>query len=610
MDNLSGLIAILFATVLFTYLTGTIFVRFGNSQFNYYNLFFKVLIGAFAITIGYALIKSRFTSIYTVIFPPLIYYFIKIRKEALNPFTNPIQIAGKTVLKEILTLAVLSIVSFLILGLYTINKEDFSVDLAYYDYHFYSEIARGLVMKGQENFNIRFYPLYQSDGTTLYHYFDLWMTALLSETTGVDTFSLLLVVVYPLFFLLTVLGIMSLLQHHVKKNIGVTLLGLLVTVAISFEHSTLVDSKLLYLFNTPTPTNYLAMKLLHTYPVFILALHMFIRKNINAAVLILLSLSLLYSTLLVSILPGITILSAYIYLKNKKRDSFILLSLTITGLVCILYATEHNNVATEAYISILKSIKTSLIVSIEYIIKYALAYLPALILLIIAIREKKSTIIKENKELFIFVFTTLLTSLCFISIFHGTRDFSQALSNLIPGLVIMLTTLAILNLKINAKLYAFLSMFALLNLYSYIAKHENHNKLFSKEYREDCLNVISKSKNNRYLIYSEKGIRWRYNFHELARFTSFLKNIPSGFNIAFDFEPFLSKYNRPTPFRMWCLSNNLPVNENSLTTYMDENKIGFIFMSTLTPAPFKLENNFSKLYEDSISKEVLLMRKI
>ena len=143
------LFTIFLMLILVSYSVGNVFVSPTNNSTSIQQPFLKILLGTLIITVGYALLKSGFTSFYTVILIPIIIYCYQNKNQLLKSFSQvkPFQ-PNRT---QLITTLGTAIIAFIYWSLYTFDYSDFSVKLAYYDFHFYAEVANGMAQTGTES---------------------------------------------------------------------------------------------------------------------------------------------------------------------------------------------------------------------------------------------------------------------------------------------------------------------------------------------------------------------------------------------------------------------------------------------------------------------------
>ena len=170
----------LVVNVLFFY-TGHIVRQIVNFKKNKYikfsDVFISSLIGLSFTIVSFAMIKSTATSIYIIIIILSLIY-LKINKTKLSYKIN-FKVNITSSLALYLGIGILSTFVYWILLAYNFKEDE--VLLALPDFHFYSDISRGLIKTGIENRHNRLFDFYQLKDSFLYHYFDSWTGAFISS---------------------------------------------------------------------------------------------------------------------------------------------------------------------------------------------------------------------------------------------------------------------------------------------------------------------------------------------------------------------------------------------------------------------------------------------
>ena len=315
----------------------------------------------------------------------------------------------------------------------------------------------------------------------------------------------------------------------------------------------------------------------------------------------LLILATIYNTLIIPILPSVTILVILFTLKYKEINTLYLL---IIFLVCFMFynisfVDKSMQTPTES-VFFLSSYKASIIVFFEYIIKNIVVYLPTFFVFLVYFFKKRSSLKLILKDiLFLYFIISILSSLVFSSVFHGTINFNQAFYNFIPSVVLIF--LLYLSLQINSVvLIIIFSIFSIFNIFEIKKSYLNYNKYSER--------IISKNKrlliNSKYLIYNKKCNDWKYCFNELGQYNSQISNISSGFNIYNDLLNNQKATN--SPFENWCIKKCVSVNFDSLLMFMREFEIKFLLVDNQNTLSRKMLLNFKIINIDSYSNEVLL----
>lgn len=193
---------------------------------------------------------------------------------------------------------------------------DFPYVLPGRDLVFSSDISQFIWNTGQENFytvsNVVSEDFY---GTLPYHYFEYWLAGGLAQIFGLLHILTLWLVIQPLFFILMLAGILSILEHYRVDTIKWRLfaLGFLFFGAVNCFPK---DFSLITVMESPLFNMY--QKLAHYYPVVLIAFLFFLNGKNWLALIMLLLLPILSITLLPGVIGGVLFFLAICFLFRKK----------------------------------------------------------------------------------------------------------------------------------------------------------------------------------------------------------------------------------------------------------------------------------------------------
>lgn len=184
---------------------------------------------------------------------------------------------------------------------------------------FYARVIDYLNVYGVENSLGDFFYPYEI-GVKPYHYFDLWIAALISQTMGVNSVNALVLCSYTVFCVLTSVGVMALLQTFFKSLLTIHLLLisaftlLFSGFAFLFPHF-ILNADVFDLSIANYPKVALAA-------VFILAMLLLAKKTLWNSFL---AFGSIISLLFINVLPGVTVASTLcvvIYIMIGKEAPF------------------------------------------------------------------------------------------------------------------------------------------------------------------------------------------------------------------------------------------------------------------------------------------------
>ncbi len=607
----------LVVNVLFFY-TGHIVRQIVNFKKNKYikfsDVFISSLIGLSFTIVSFAMIKSTATSIYIIIIILSLIY-LKINKTKLSYKIN-FKVNITSSLALYLGIGIVSTFVYWILLAYNFKEDE--VLLALPDFHFYSDISRGLIKTGIENRHNRLFDFYQLKDSFLYHYFDSWTGAFISSISKVNTFDVQMMIVFPLFFFLTILGTASCIElKNIKMNL-IFIISILTMFSLSFYFLNVFSFSVLNFWGSGfMPGIYYGMKLLCIYPFILLAIRSLMQNKILEFLLLLLITSVVYNMLFVWILTGIFCVGIIIIYKNKKETGLYLstvikqyifvLGLFLFSLLTYtkLFISKSSSI-NETEISYLTNIKPFLIILIEHIIKNGIFYIPTILIFLLVINKIK---FKQLNVLIFFVFFVggFFSTAIFITFMHKSPNFSQAFTNFNSSFALCIFIFSLMHLKENWIKPAIIFMFILssINIQTQFKEMKGNvrlNKNYSKSYLTKVLKTIKP--HDKFVFCNPKNDLWFC--YDIATFTSKLRDNCSGFNVSLDTK---NTYNSLSPLNVWCKTKNKTLNYYSLIEYLKNKKIKFIFSLDKNSFPKQLLKNYKLVYEDSKSKECFYQEK-
>lgn len=572
------------------------------STFN--DLFVSIIIGLSATVITFAMIKSHGTSIYSIILLlSLIYLKIKNKK-----FTFQLDFKLKINFKIAIYTIIALFISFIYWLFFTFNLEGNDTVLAFADYHFYSDTARGLIKTGIENRHNRMFDFYLPTDGFLYHYFDSWVVALISTVSRINTFDIQMIIVYPFFFFLTILGTATVLE--LKKTEPLFIIILSILVLFSYQVCFLKNFNISFLSFwgfALSPGSYLGMKLLCIYPFVLFSIRFLFQNRTLEFLILLLFTSLVYNTLFIWILLGLFFVAIILMYLEKKQTGFyftptvkqhaVILTVFVISLALykILFVSNSTS-SNETGIFYLTNIKSIIIIFCEHIIKFSIGYIPTILLFLFTVRRIK---FRETKVLIFFSFFIggFLATTFFITLFNGSPNFNQALSNFTPHFALSLFLLCCFFVPetwLKPILIALIPL-SIINTYS-IFQGEKTNKVYSKNYLSEVLSTLKP--HEKFLICNPQNDHWFC--YDVAEFTSKLTDNCSGFNISLETN---DTYNSQSPFILWCNLHNKKINYNSLTEYLLTENVRYIFSIDQKSFPKELSKTYRLISEDKYTNE-------
>ena len=574
------------------------------------DVFVTSIIGLSTTIISFALLKSMGTSIFSIIVLLMIAY-LKIKKQKL---TFRISISLKMNTEIILYTTFIFLFTFVYWLLFTYDFRTDTTVLAFPDFHFYSDIARGLIKTGVENRHNRMFDFYIPTDGFLYHYFDSWLVAFISTISRVNTFDVQMIIVYPLFFFLTILGAASIIELKKMKTLFTVLFSIVLMFGLSVNFMTNLNFSFLDFWGFGiTPSSYSGMKLLCIYPFVLLALFFLLKKRNLEFVIILLVTSLIYNILLIWVLSGL-FFTGILLLFHEKRKTGSLITPTIKQYIFIFgtfilalpiykfLLVSNSASVNETEIYYLTNVKSFLIIFVENSIKNSLGYLSIILLLLLTLKKIK---FKELsiQILFCFFLGGFLSTTFVITLFHGSANFNQALNNFMPHFALSMFLVCFYYIPASWTKYIFLLLvsFGMANTYTNF-KNQKTTKTYTEKYLEIVLNTIQPTE--KFLLCNPKNEHWFC--YDVAEFSSKLPDNCSGFNMSLDTK---SRYNTMSPYIIWCKSKHKAINYSTLSEYLTIENVQYIFSLDFESFPTELYTTYKLKTIDKNTKECFFIRK-
>lgn len=398
------------------------------------------------------------------------------------------------------------------------------------DYFHYARSSNILTLSGHENSFLGLNLIYPeaTTGVTPYHYFEIWLTAILNLFNQ-NALLTLRIITYPILTFIVYIGSIAIIEKYYKITFLLIISSYFILfIGTSYYHNFSLFSDYifqnLFYFHT-TPFSYFGKKLIPIYVWSILAINFFIRKHYRIASLLLLTLPLIN----ISQLPGAIGLYflIWLYLSIKKRNKFFFIKEIIVGigfvifLLGILYflKPEFENSLNTKNSLFVDFNSGSLIYHFKQIIKKIITlffiYLPHLIASTISL----VLLWKSNKDIFIFlkkiavlIFIFLSSSLFFTEIINlkanGIQFFSNSLVyvNLFFGIIFLLSIIDFIKKKKYLYLISLLLFLFLItgSFKIYLNQYKNDKALktkYSKTYISEVSEALNKTSKNALIGY-------------------------------------------------------------------------------------------------------------
>jgi hypothetical protein len=346
---------VLVAACITFYYIGHIAFKYQNQLYInglYSNIFVKSIVGILLSLLTYSCYKSGFQTINTGLF--LIGGFIYYELKKTSPIILGIKEfqLTKHKLNPLLSITIISLICFSIVSYrgYSYNINPFLSE--HQDYIYYSNIVKSLIEFGTETqySTYQYIDPFYSDGTTPYHYIELWFSAIISESTGIYPIEAMQNTYASCFLILFVIGIISICEQTDSTQTS----RIIFAFSIMFIGSVFLEEKNYndFTFNAGLINGPFALflnKHLFFYPLALLGFLFFITKNEMLGHLTFLTCGLLSSPNFIGITGG-TIIYSLFYIKNKNHKRLLIYSFSI-----LIYFYLFNRITNHSFISTLHS---------------------------------------------------------------------------------------------------------------------------------------------------------------------------------------------------------------------------------------------------------------
>ena len=520
-----------------------------------------IILGFVLIVVIYSLFKTTFHTI-NILCVPLLIFFIWFQSPKKESTLKTIFLVIR---KNLPYLVIIHFFSFLYFSFLYFDFNLFEIKYNWYDTVYYSNLSRGIDNSSIENSNSVYYQFNKIKDVNLYHYFDIWLNIFLKKISGLNHYTALVLVTYPV---LLSTFYFTIIDKFKKNKIHILIIAILLPIAVNtpflpingFFSNHGLHLNILSIYNSKILINY----------ILVLAISFaLLNRNIKEFLIYSLLLTIFYSTTLISIVPAVGLLLIILMIKRRYFKThkieitkyiyvYLLFLLTLALFVSLnmLKQTDTNS------FQFIATFKTAIIVFIEYYIKYFLAYSFSILIcaytLYVIYRKKQ---LKENLGYILaLLFFTLIAfnAILFSSVFHGVNmNYPQSISNI---LVCCFTSLSIISFYIlytklmfkpNWVFYIVVIAIATCNIYQCIDHSTFYPYKYSHEFKNNVLESFKQVKSPKYISIS-KGDNERkacgtnsshqgldfvnscYVYNRTNAFLSQVDNISAGIDFTYD----------------------------------------------------------------------------
>ncbi len=551
----------------------------------------------------------------------VVFWLLNVKKK----LKTEVQIKPQFSLVNVLAMSFASLVSFFII-FWVSGFPNASVNIdVYYDLFYYGKLSSSLINDGFENRFALLNHYVHQDTSNLYHYTDLWYTGFLSKIFNANEIEILLFSNYSVLLFIIFIACIGVLQQNLNWHpLFLLLITLLALYGLSLKlplNDFTLYRKAYYTFNGCPGFTQIDSKTLILIPFFLLAFYELKSKDVFAFFLFLLMAMVAYNTIIPALCGGIALsflYFAYLYFVKKqlfinldsllKRSSFLIAGFLVLFVFYVLQVVDEKNVPLE--IEFL-SIKSSLIVFIEYLVYPWFVYFILLITLTHALFLKHDRFFTRS-SVFLVIGCQIAGTL-FIILNHDVGDVFQALSNVIHPLFLVLFIFKIHLLKAKKFNFLLIGIVLLISLVSNVYnKSENNvvkkpifNKQYSYSFKTKVLDVLLENAphNNWATLSSLSSPHWFYSWAGIGHFLLSKKEIPYPFDLSQVISEDFTKWcNKETNFQSpFCQGNFIKPYDVSLLNFIKEKQVLYLFVEKKSLIPAYLEKNLTLLYKDQTS---------
>ena len=501
----------LISSIFTLYFIGNIFKipSINNSKNSFGIIFIKLIIGLFISVSLYSLYQTNFASVSIVFLVILLLIVIRYFKNIkLNILINREEI-------KFFIYGAIIIIPIYLIQLIIIGNDQYLIDT---DKLFYSRISYFLVENGFEsiynNTSNLFPEIFQ--GTTPYHYFELWLNSLLSNVFNLSSSITLCLFTYPLLIFYSFLGLLSILETYSEiKSLTYIVCFLLIWCSPFYLE---IYRKLFengnFFLNTTTfgitghtyrtsPITSWGQKNLPITILFLFSYYMYRLKNKQISNNALLVMPIISIAMAPAIFTGLCISNFIKYLKTKNKKYFksliytILIAFSILTFYFLTSSKGSHNTSTSMIYNFLEflNIKGEILrfffKIVVPVIWMLILYSPYIVLYLLHKKNIKIQLNSIDKKVLIII----LSSIILFPFFKGL-DASQFFTSTLPifNVLILLKFVDLYHKEKVSKKSLLVKFLALISLTCIITLY-NHEKFKTKILEQYSMNYNDKVKN-------------------------------------------------------------------------------------------------------------------
>jgi hypothetical protein len=503
----------------------------------FFRLFLELVSGLLFTVVLYSIIITKFLTVNDLFIIPFLYHiFLAGRRKIVVPNGRVFLNIFQNLHKDILTLFLIGLPFFLFETFLIYNQSGYK--LPNNDYFYYASLSDALNTFKRENVFLSLNEFFPDQYKCLvpYHYFELWLNAIVCKAFHCSSLLSLLFIIYPILNVSVFIGLIAFWELYYKVNSYTYLIIFLmffiggVWFARYYNYILLSDNRH-YFFSTPFTT--CGKKFAVVYLFFILFLLLFLKNRKRESFIALGCLCIFYTSIAPAIFGGVIIFLLFnsFHKTFTGKDASIIFSFYLILSICFFLLYQITNQTTSSNIlltqtNLLKNIFSD-IGNISFYkffsemffykwLRMIIAYLPFMLFFI----PISSFILKKNKDFFRIILIVLLLNLSgsVISIFgNDLMDASQFFQNTFVFNNVLLIFLflygliyLILNKAIKKRLfyiYSFIIIFLFIgyNVFQYASEnYNNYHVRYSSNYIDSVLTKTEGNYTNSVCLLSKK----------------------------------------------------------------------------------------------------------
>ena len=530
-----------FVSLLSIYFLGKIILSFFEINVTKELKFFSsYIIGTLFWILIYSVVKTSFLTINLGLFP-VIAYVVYLYRKKIRKFDFELS----NIKNELLISALIFLPVYLFQAYFYFDFFNDSFKTLHTDHYLYADFSNSLKLFGIESKFTDLIYYNNVDYLVPYHYAELWLTALFSETFRISSISSYFLIVIPLCVTIFAVGLYSLLsklnQNFVLKYLliiaGLFISGVYFSIYDSFEvtkYSYQADNGILSLFS---------QKLCVVYVFLLFASVLFVNGHRNISIVIFSIIPFFSVSFLPCLIGGIILYSLLLFIRDRKlaiNYKIGILSALYSSLFILLFyqifKTSYSNeiVRDDVFLKSLISgeinitdLKIFIGNNVHRIIRPLIFYAPFIVFIWF--------FIKDQIEITLFFFCVILSGVITSSLLYGVMDSGQFASNsyiilnisVFIGLSILLTE----TISIRKKyLFSFLFLIIILYNISVTIKNKTIDSIAdNKDIFVEIANKLDKNPANIFVFLSEKDyssipLAWWQLKNDLLPLTQYTDN--------------------------------------------------------------------------------------